>query len=62
MDNRAKILQISMWAIVIVSIVLFVIIIIVGHTNSFNFFFGEAAEQFVFLQDSNVIGKTSSVS
>jgi len=39
MWNRAKLLQLSITALVIFAIILFVVLIIIGHTNSFNFFF-----------------------
>ncbi len=37
MGDRAKLLKIGMWALVIFSILLFVVMIIVGHSNSFDF-------------------------
>ncbi|MEI3606322.1 hypothetical protein SPD48_11505 [Pseudogracilibacillus sp. SE30717A] len=37
MGDRAKLLRIGMWALVIFSILLFVVIIMIGHSNSFNF-------------------------
>jgi len=44
MGNRIKLLQIGMWALVILSILLFVIIIIIGHTNSFDFIYSQTGE------------------
>ena len=34
MDNRAKLLKIGMWTLVVISLLLFVVIIIVGHSIS----------------------------
>lgn len=47
MGNRVKLLQISMWVIVILSILLFFVIIIIGHTNSFDFFYSQIGEQVI---------------
>ncbi len=58
MGNRVKLLQISMWAIVILSILLFVVIIIIGHTNSFDFFFSQTGENSIVFGNMNVMNIT----
>jgi len=58
MGNRVKLLQISMWTIVILSILLFVVIIIIGHTNSFDFFYSQTGEKSIVHGNMNVMNIT----
>lgn len=39
MDKLGNVLQTIMWIVVVLAVIIFVTVIIVGHTNSFDFFY-----------------------
>jgi len=59
MDRRVKLLQIIMFLLVIFSILLFVVMIIIGHTNSFNFSQVVTAEQTVYYVNDSFFYKSN---
>ena len=50
MDKLGNVLQSLMWVVVVLAVIIFITVIIVGHTNSFDFFFS-------FNEDNGVVSE-----
>jgi len=58
MWDRNKLLQFAITALVIFAVVLFVVLIIVGHTNSFNFFYSQLINEGPFVLSHHTMNVT----